>query len=144
MSDAILNGKPFVILFICLVFENLFRYGKITELIMYDNVVTLGFSDEDSVDRILLKGHHIINDRVLEASPYLSADISINQSKENENVFLETKKLIEDTLTKNDGEVVSRLKNSVTVGDLKRVAGASNGWLNGDTISFYLELIEIR
>ena len=111
---------------------------------MYDNVVTLGFSDEDSVDRILLKEHHIINGRVLEASPYLSADISINQSKENETVSLETKKLIEDTLAKNDGEFVARLKNSVTVGDLKRVAGACNGWLNGDTISFYLELIEIR
>ena len=144
MSDAFLDGNPVRILYISLVSKNMFRYGKITELIMYDNVVTLGFADEDSVDRILLKEHHIISGRVLEARPYLSADMSIHQSKENETVSLETKELIKNTLVKNDREVVARLKNSVTVGDLKRVAGAFDGWLNGDTISFYLELIEIR
>ena len=96
------------------------------------------------MDRLLLKRHVIINGRVLEATPYLSADISIHQSKENEIVSVETKKLVENTLTKNDSIVVAKLKNSVTVSDLKRVAGASNGWLNGDTIGFYLELIALR
>ena len=111
---------------------------------MYDNAVTLGFSDEDCVDRILLKGHVIINGKVLEATPYLSADMSIHQSKENEIVSDETKKLIENTLSKKNSLVVAKLKNSVTVSDLKRVAGASNGWLNGDTISFYIEMIALR
>lgn len=96
------------------------------------------------MDRILLKGHVIIKGKVLEASPYLSADVSIHQSKENEIISDETKKLIENTLSKNDSIVVAKLKNSVTVSDLKRVAGASNGWLNGDTISFYIELIALR
>ena len=96
------------------------------------------------MDRILLKGHVIINGKVLEATPYLSADMSIHQSKENEIVSDETKKLIENTLSKNNSLVVAKSKSSVTVSDLKRVAGASNGWLNGDTISFYIEMIALR